>query len=329
MARRQFHERPDFINTLTNAELVDRYRLDRDGILYLHESLKDILDPATNRNNSVSSLHQILITLRYYATGGIQLNDADIHGISQPTVSRCISKVTDALCSPAFIRRHISFPVDQEEVRKVNAGFFGVAGFPHVIDVIDGTHIQIKAPVVEEASYVNRMGYHSINTQVVFDDTDRITDVVARWPGSTHDSRILRESALSTILEGGHVPGPHNYLLGDSGYPCKKWLLTPYLNPPAGSQTEYNKAHKRTRAKVERAIGQFKRRWGILHGEVRLTPEKACRVIMACAVLHNICRDRNIPFENGVPNLNNAPNNVYQGAQNGLQYRNIIAATYF
>ncbi|XP_052256779.1 uncharacterized protein LOC127861985 isoform X2 [Dreissena polymorpha] len=40
--------------------------------------------------------------------------------------------------------------------------------FPNVIGVIDGTHVQIQAPSIDEPMYVNRMGYHSINTQVMF-----------------------------------------------------------------------------------------------------------------------------------------------------------------
>ena len=78
-----------------------------------------------------------------------------------------------------------------------------------------------------------------MNMQVVFDANFNILDVVAKWPGATHDSRILTESGLRQLFERHHVPvGCH--LLGDSGYPCKTWLLTPYLNPQPGAQLKYN-----------------------------------------------------------------------------------------
>lgn len=64
--------------------------------------------------------------------------------------------------------------------------------------------------------------------------------MVARWPGATHDSRMLRESGLYNFLDGNSLPG-NNYLLGDSGYPCKRWLLTPYLAPQPGAQLMYNR----------------------------------------------------------------------------------------
>ncbi|KAJ8400142.1 hypothetical protein AAFF_G00398360 [Aldrovandia affinis] len=73
------------------------------------------------------------------------------------------------------------------------------------------------------------------------------------------------------------------------------WLLTPYIHPQPGPQSNYNRAHKRTRCVVERGIGQLKRRFHVLHGEIRLTPEKASRVISVCAILHNLCKQRNIP----------------------------------
>ena len=71
--------------------------------------------------------------------------------------------------------------------------------------------------------------------QVVFDATYKIIDLEARWPGSVHDSRILKESGLKSMFEIGTVPaGCH--LLGDSGYGRKTWLLTPYLKSQPGYQ---------------------------------------------------------------------------------------------
>ncbi len=40
---------------------------------------------------------------------------------------------------------------------------------PGVVGAIDGTHINIFAPSINENIYVNRKWYYSTNTQVVFD----------------------------------------------------------------------------------------------------------------------------------------------------------------
>ncbi|KAK0153242.1 hypothetical protein N1851_005070 [Merluccius polli] len=47
-----------------------------------------------------------------------------------------------------------------------------------------------------------------INTQIVFDATFNILDVVAKWPaGSTHDPRIFMGSGLRQLFERHRVPG--------------------------------------------------------------------------------------------------------------------------
>ena len=75
-------------------------------------------------------------------------------------------------------------------------------------------------------------------------------DVVARWPGSTHDSFILRHSEIHQRFEAGEFGD--SVLLGDSGYPLKKWSLTPFADPTTPSEARYNVAHKLTRVKIER-----------------------------------------------------------------------------
>lgn len=92
-------------------------------------------------------------------------------------------------------------------------------------------------------------------------------------------------------------------------------------------------AHKKTRSIVERGIGQLKRRFHVLHGEVRLSPDKTCQVIVACCILHNICKDRQIPCPLDGDLDDNQQNdglNVQNGQQNdGIRYRQLFAETHF
>ncbi|XP_068192101.1 putative nuclease HARBI1 isoform X2 [Antennarius striatus] len=161
-------------------------------------------------------------------------------------------------------------------------------GFPDIIGCIDGTHIPIKAPSQNEAKYVNKKSIHSINVQITCDAAYYISDVEAKWPGSVSDSRIYCESQLSNRLQHGEFDG---FLLGDGAYPCQPRLLTPYPDPDPGPQQNFNQAHCRTRAQVEKTIGLLKARFQCLR-HLRVTPERACDVIVACVVLHNIATIR-------------------------------------
>lgn len=62
----------------------------------------------------------------------------------------------------------------------------------------------------------------------MFDAKYNILNVVANWPGSTHDARIWREGGLKRMFEDHRIPPDSCHLLGDSGYPCRRYLLTPF-----------------------------------------------------------------------------------------------------
>ncbi|XP_049460924.1 putative nuclease HARBI1, partial [Epinephelus fuscoguttatus] len=115
----------------------------------------------------------------------------------------------------------------------------------------------------------------SSSAEIICDAAHIITNVKAKWPGSVHDSRIYRE------FDG--------FLLGDRGYPCQPTLLTPYPDP--GPQQKFNQAHCRTRARVEMTIGLLKACFQCLR-HLKVTPERACDIIVACVVLHNIATIR-------------------------------------
>ncbi|XDV42540.1 hypothetical protein PO909_011177 [Leuciscus waleckii] len=63
--------------------------------------------------------------------------------------------------------------------------------------------------------------------------------------------------------------------------------MTPFPDPNPGPQTRYNAALARTRARIEMTFGQLKERFQCLKG-LRVAPDRACDIIVACAILHNI-----------------------------------------
>ena len=65
-----------------------------------------------------------------------------------------------------------------------------------MLGAIDGPLVPIIAPSENEPVYVSRKGYHAINVQGIMNAELVFTNVVARWPGSTHDSFILLNSAV-------------------------------------------------------------------------------------------------------------------------------------
>ncbi|KAF1376215.1 hypothetical protein PFLUV_G00208250 [Perca fluviatilis] len=73
-------------------------------------------------------------------------------------------------------------------------------------------------------------------------------------------SSVWRHSSVRRRLQEGALRG-HGYLLGDRGYPLLDFLITPVPNPVTHQERNFNHAHARTRATVERCVGLLKGRW--------------------------------------------------------------------
>ena len=171
-----------------------------------------------------------------------------------------------------------------------------------MIGAIDCTHVRIICPNKENAiAFVNRKQFYSINVQAVCDSDAFITNIVARWPGSTHDSRIFENINIADKLRDGALDG---ILLGDSGYACRAYLLTPILKPKNVGEVRYNTAHRRTRCVVE-----LKRRFPCLHLGLRTALANTLVIIVVTSVLHNFAlvhreqdfdediEDEDVPFD--------------------------------
>lgn len=123
----------------------------------------------------------------------------------------------------------IKFP---DNVAEIERRFKLLKNFPGVIGCVDGTHIPIQSPGYDNSEiYRCRKGFMSINVQGICGPKMTFFDVVARWPGSTHDARIYNNSRVKYRIENeARFAGYH--LLGDSAYPLSNFLLTPFGNNP-------------------------------------------------------------------------------------------------
>lgn len=274
---------------LNDNKFREKFRLSKATTWWLVDQMNDRLEFPTNRNNPVSPMNRVLTALRFYATGAFNILIGDCSNVHRTTVLRIIHEVSDIIAS--YRPRFVQFPT-QQEIRNVMDGFYGIGGFPGVIGAIDCTHIRIQSPGGDNAElFRNRKSYFSLNVQTICDHNLLIRDIVARWPGSVHDSTIFQNSACRAKFEAGEIP--HGYLLGDGGYACRPYLLTPLLNPQTPGEQRFNNSHIKTRNTVERSYGVWKRRFPVLSMGLRCGLERNMTIIVATAVLHNIARAAN------------------------------------
>ncbi|XP_064463532.1 putative nuclease HARBI1 [Ornithodoros turicata] len=256
---RSIRDRLDPFRTWSDRGFRRRYRFSKDTVRFIIEVVRPDLQ-ASEFNNAIPPDLQVLSALRFFAKGSYQDDASDIHGFSQPTQSRIVRRISVALASRRA--QFIKFPVLPAEQEDAKTQFLRKFGFPFTVGVIDCTHIRIKSPGGQAAQmYINRKGYYSLNVQLVCDAKEAITNVVARWRGSAHDSRIWQESELHRTFSSGAI---HGVLLGDNGYATTEHLLTPLLRPRTEREERFSAAHRKTRQLSERVIGQLKNKFRCL-----------------------------------------------------------------
>ncbi|CAK1592777.1 unnamed protein product [Parnassius mnemosyne] len=183
-----------------------------------------------------------------------------------------IEEVTQALTHKNIINKYIRFPDTPAARQAVSQRFYRKYGIPGVVGCIDGSHFKIVVPPKEEEHlYYSRKHYHSLNVQMVCDDEYRILNVNSKFGGANHDSFIWENSDLNTYMQSLHRNGEIVWLLGDSGYPQRPWLMIPFLDAESNN---YNEKHMRARVVIENTFSRLKNRWRCLHLFVVLVTAK-------------------------------------------------------
>ncbi|KAL5246392.1 hypothetical protein ACI65C_013800 [Semiaphis heraclei] len=230
---------PDYI-------FINNYRLTKDLVRYVINILTPHMTEAT-RTSALNIQTKVFIALNFCATGSYQLPVGNSNSaiVSQPTVSRAIDEVVNALNQPEIFKYWVKYPSTLIELRQTREKFNTKYNFPGIVGIIDCTHIGIfppktDDPVHPEYIYVNRKNYHSINVQLVCDSDMKIINVSALFPGSVNDAYIWNNSLLEPTLRRIYNYNPEGF-----------YLLV-----------------------------------------------KACKIVNACTVLHNICVENNVQFQN-------------------------------
>ena len=167
---RIFRDRDNPLENMSDESFQYRYRITKEVAHDLCAVLNDDLNRATRRSQSLPPSLQILIAIRYFATGSFQRGNADIHGVHRTTVCKVIHKAAEAICGKANL--FIKFPREQREMQTVKEQFYIMSNFPNILGAIDGTNyiticrrthlcVQERIPCHKCAS--NLSAYHGIH----------------------------------------------------------------------------------------------------------------------------------------------------------------------
>ena len=116
------------LRNFSEDELKSRFRFGRDSIIFLVELLREDLERQTSRNHALSPTVQVLVALRFFASGSFLQVIGDTVGLPKSTVSRTIRDVSAALISKR--NEFIHWPTTVDEIQRVKEGFFHKGGFP-------------------------------------------------------------------------------------------------------------------------------------------------------------------------------------------------------
>ena len=118
-------DRGDPLANINDDEIRQRYRFNRQSIFFIVDAVDTVIQNPTRRGVVLPTLLQVLITLRYLATGTFQIVVADLLQVHQTTVCRVIHRVCRALAQ--HLGRFVRFPLGPES-RRTQAAFRAIAG---------------------------------------------------------------------------------------------------------------------------------------------------------------------------------------------------------
>lgn len=139
---------------------------------------------------------------------------SNVFQISRSTTETILHRMLDIIIGLRGVITNSSLPQNYAEIGRKFSLRAGSNAFRNCIGAIDGTHIRIRCPVSRHDEYFNYKSFYSVHAQAVVTSEYLFSDFFVGFPGSVHDSRVLKNS---TIFQGGrHTPDEY-FLIGDQG----------------------------------------------------------------------------------------------------------------
>ena len=135
-----------------------------------------------------------------------------------------------------------------------------------------------------------------------------IRDAYTGWPGCTHDARVLRNSSLFDIAENGQCVMHGKFIIADSAYPLRNWLMTPFRD-----NGRLNAQQRRLREISVRKLSRI------------------VSLIISGCILHNLCVLHHDDVEAFIDNDDdrhpNAYPNIFVDGRDGALFRQQLMNT--
>lgn len=231
----------------------------------------------------------LYFTLSYLGTQSTYREISEMFGVSQTAVFECLQRVIDVLCE---VGKNVFQWPTPSQIPEVEQEFLLLGGIPGVVGAVDGCHIDVKVPAATQADYIDRTQRQNVILLGVCLPDKRFSFVQVGFPGSAHDSRVLKSTSLYEKMKNNdpnYIPSPHYHIVGDSAFGLQKHLMVPFKNtgnlPPG--KILFNRKLSKARVTIDNAFGFRKGRFRRLK-YVDADIERVPKIIKACCVVHNI-----------------------------------------
>lgn len=280
----------DILDNMSEMDFFRHLRLTRTSF----DLILDCIHEAYGLSPSGSTLYlgprkALYVILWYLGTQSTYREISEMFGVSQRTVFDCVQRLIDVICKAG---KDVFLWPTPPKLSEISHEFQEMGGIPGVVGALDGCHINIKAPSSTQADYVDRTQKHSVILIAVCLPDKSFSYIQVGFPGSAHDSRVLKSTSLYKKIQNGdpnYFPSSQYHIVGDSAFGVQKHLMVPFKNSGNLSQAQirFNTKLSKARVTIENAFGFLKGRFRRLK-HVDADIARIPKIIKACCVLHNI-----------------------------------------